>query len=555
MYWNLRTERYFERYSLPQKIGKEIAGRVWSFRDITERKRAQEAFLEEKERLAVTLRSIGDGVITTNTDGSITLINSVAEQLTGWSPDDAIGKKLEQVFKIISNVTGEPLPSPVDGALRSGGPIELEGSTILLTKDGSERMISDSAAPIKDERGDVIGVVLVFRDVTEKLKLEDELAKTEKLESLGILAGGIAHDFNNILTAIMGNISLAKMNLPEDAEVSEILISAEDAAARAQDLTHQLLTFARGGVPIKKIASIVPVIKEAAGFALHGSNVRCDFSFDESLFPVEFDEAQISRVISNLVINSHQAMPEGGVINISAANIDASLAGHPILKEGNWVKITVKDRGTGIPSQYVDKIFDPFFTTKQKGSGLGLAISYSIIKKHGGHIEVDPTDDTGSTLYIYLPASQQKPAELWNKDEKPSPGVGRILIMDDDEGVRSVAGITLGRLGYQVITARDGREAIELYKAAKESGQPIDAIIMDLTIPGGLGGKEAIGILRQYDPDVKAIVSSGYNDDPIMADYRKFGFCGAICKPYKAPQMAKILQEILSAAKSPSVSR
>ena len=438
--------KYFERFSLPQKIGEDIVGRVWSFRDVTDRKRAQEAFSEEKERLAVTLRSIGDGVITTDTEGFVTLINSVAERLTGWNPNEAIGKKLEQVFKIISSVTKEILPSPVDRALRFGGPIELDSDTVLLTRDGSERMIADSAAPIKDERGDAIGVVLVFRDITEKLRIEEELAKTEKLESLGILAGGIAHDFNNILTAIMGNISLAKMNLPEHTEVSEILTSAEDASARAQDLTHQLLTFARGGAPIKKTASIIPVIKEAAGFALHGSNIRCDFSFDDNLFPVEFDEAQISRVLSNLVINGHQAMPEGGVINISAANINAPLEDHPILREGNWVKITVKDQGIGIPPQYIDRIFDPFFTTKQKGSGLGLAISYSIVKKHGGHVEVDSTEGTGSSFHIYLPASRQKIEESKIEDEKPASGVGKILIMDDDEGVREVASITLSRL-------------------------------------------------------------------------------------------------------------
>lgn len=542
--------RYFERFSLPQKIGNDIVGRVWSFRDVTDKRRAQEAFSEEKERLAVTLRSIGDGVITTDTDGFVTLLNSVAERLTGWTRDEAVGKKLEQVFKIISNMTREIVSNPVERALQFGGPIELDDNTVLLTRDGSERMIADSAAPIKDERGHAIGVVLVFRDITEKLKIEEELAKTEKLESLGILAGGIAHDFNNILTAIMGNISLAKMNLPEDAEVSAILTSAEDASARAQDLTHQLLTFARGGVPIMKTASIIPVIKEAASLALRGSNARCNFSIDDNLFPVEFDETQLSRVIGNLVINGYQAMPEGGVINISAANIDASLLDHPVLKEGNWVKITVKDQGTGILPQYIDKIFDPFFTTKEKGSGLGLAISYSIIKRHGGHIEVESNDGTGSSLHVYLPASRQKIEESRNEDERLTPGVGKILIMDDDEGVRSVVCIALSKLGYQVTTARDGREAVESYKNAKESGQPFEAVIMDLDIPCGLGGKESIAILRQYDPNVKAIVSSGYNDDPIMAEYRKFGFCGAVCKPFNVQQLGSALHESLGKAGS-----
>jgi PAS domain S-box-containing protein len=523
---------------------------IATVRDISERIKAQEMIAAEKEQLAVTLKCIGDGVITTDINGQVALLNEVAEHLTGWKNADAFARPLEDIFLIIDERSRAKKDNPIAHVLDQKIPIEMDGNVVLISRNGDEYIIADSAAPIKNTHGETIGVVIVFRDITEKRKIEEELAKAGKIESLGILAGGIAHDFNNILTAIVGNISLAKMSIGENTEVSRILTDAEKASARAQDLTYQLLTFAKGGAPVKRTADIAQIIRETVGFALRGSKTRCEFRLPEELYPVEFDEGQISQVINNLIINADQAMPQGGVISIIGQNISAEQINHPIIKQGKWVKTSIKDTGVGIPDQYLGKVFDPFFTTKQKGSGLGLAISYSIVKRHDGYIDVESTPGVGTTFHLYFPASEAKIAETAKDSERLTPGAGKIIIMDDDEGILTAASMALTKLGYQVGVARDGGSAIELYQAAMNTPKPFDALIMDLTVPGGLGGKETIAILRQIDPNIKAIVSSGYSNDPIMSEYAKYGFSGMICKPYKAQQLGRVLQDVLSKPKS-----
>jgi PAS domain S-box-containing protein len=524
-----------------------------SVHDITEQKKAQEEIAAERERLAVTLRSIGDGVISADTDGKIVMLNEVAEKLTGWKNEEALGRPLDEVFRIVSETTRERVANPVFKALSIGDSIELDMNTILISRDGREIPIADSAAPIKDAKGTAIGVVLVFRDITEKRKIEEELSKASKIESLGIFAGGIAHDFNNILTSIMGNISLAKMNIGENHDIHGMLADAEKASVRAQELTYQLLTFAKGGAPAKRTAAVDQIIRECAGLCLRGSKSRCEFEFDENLRPVDMDCGQISQALNNLIINSNQAMPDGGVITIAARNVSGHSLNHPIIKTGEWVKISITDRGPGIPEQHIDRIFDPFFTTKQKGSGLGLAITYSVIRRHDGYIEVESTSPQGTTISVFLPASNEELSpEL--KDDNPflTRGEGTILLMDDDEGVLSVINMALSRLGYKTVLARDGREAINKYKQAINSGERFDVVIMDLTIPGGMGGKETIALLREIDPDVKAIVSSGYSNDPIISEYEKYGFSGCVCKPYKASQLGAALQAVLSRPGQPT---
>jgi PAS domain S-box-containing protein len=515
-------------------------------RDITARTLAQEELAKEKERLAVTLRSIGDGVITTDTQGKIILFNKAAEELTGWTQSEAAGSPIQKAFHIVDEASRQSLPDLTSTVIAGGETLSIIDKTILIAKDESERMVSYSVAPIKDENGRTIGVVLVFRDVTEKRRMEQDLARTEKLESLGILAGGIAHDFNNILTAIMGNISLVKINLDENNELCKRLTEAERASMRAQELTQQLLTFSKGGAPVRRTASINDIVRDTAEFALRGSNVKCKFDLPNDLLPAEIDEGQISQVINNLIINADQAMPQGGTIEISAENMPVSSDDLLPVKCGNYIKITVSDQGIGIPESYIGKIFDPFFTTKQKGSGLGLATTYSIIKQHEGHIEVESEVGVGTTFHIYLPASEKKLSTQRKSEEAAIPGSGRVLIMDDDETIRMVASIALSNLGYGVERARDGNKAIELYRQAMESGRPFDAVIIDLTIPGGLGGKETISRLTQIDPEVKAIVSSGYSNDPIMAEYWKYGFKGFVPKPYKVQQLSKALHDLLS---------
>jgi len=511
-----------------------------------ELKRAEDALAAEKERLSTALRLIDDGVITTDAEGKIVLVSKVAEILTGWTEEEAIGRPLSEVFHIIDEKTREPCEAPADIILKTGGMFGFASCKLLIARDGTERIITDSGAPIYDKDSNIIGVVLVFRDITERQRMEEELLKAQKLDSMNVLAGGIAHDFNNILTAILGNISLAKMYANPGDEIFQRLTEAEKASMQAKDLTRQLLTFSRGGAPVLKATCIAELLKNSASFVLRGSNVRCDFSIPDDLWPVEIDEGQISQVINNMIINADHAMPEGGVIEVCAGNITVGARDFPPLKGGKYVKISVQDQGIGIPEEHLQKIFDPYFTTKQKGNGLGLALSRSIIKNHGGHIAVESRAGVGTTFFIYLPVSPEKALTRDELEGKPVMGVGNILMMDDEEIVRDLACGILSNIGYKVTAAADGAEAIELYKRARESDRPFDAVIVDLTVPGGMGGREATKQLTEIDPEVKVIVSSGYSNDPVMADFRKHGFSGVIAKPYKIKELSEILYRVVT---------
>ena len=496
---------------------------------------------ESQQWLTTTLKSIGDAVIATDINGCVIFMNPIAESLTGWKQKEASGKHLKKIFNIINEKTGKQVDDPVTRVLREGIVVGLANHTLLISKDGTRRSIDDSGAPIKDENGKIIGVVLVFRDVSEKRRIEQELMKADKLNSLGILAGGIAHDFNNILTAILGNIILAKEFTRPGEKIYERLIEAEKASLRAKDLAQQLLTFSSGGAPIKKTMFISELLKESALFALSGSNVQCEFSISNNLWAVEIDEGQINQAINNLIINAIQSMPEGGRIKLTAENVTVSEGE----KKGRYVKISIVDQGIGIPKEHLPKIFEPYFTTKQKGSGLGLAIVYSIIKKHDGYIEVETELGVGTTFKVYLPASLKNVFMRKGLKEKIQTGKGKILVMDDEESVRKVVGEMLVFLGYEVEFAKEGIEAIELYKKAKAQGQPFDAIIMDLTIPIGMGGKETINKLLEIDPTVKAIVSSGYSTDPVMTEFTKYGFKGFIIKPFKIKELGEVLYRVI----------
>jgi nitrogen-specific signal transduction histidine kinase/ActR/RegA family two-component response regulator len=392
-----------------------------------------------------------------------------------------------------------------------------------------------------------------LNDITEHKRAEEGLQRIEKLESVGRLAGGIAHDFNNILTAILGNISLAERHIEPKGKAAERLLEAKKASVRAKGLTQQLLTFSRGGAPIKEVASIAELLEESALFALRGSDVKCEFSLPDDLWSIEIDRGQMSQVITNLVINADEAMPKGGLLAIRAKNTVIEREGVlPPLPEGDYVEITVEDYGVGIPKEHLGRIFDPYFTTKQKGTGLGLATTHSIIKNHGGCITVESEPGAGTTFHIYLPASKKpvtKKEEVEEAVQAAFPGRKRILVMDDEETIRDMLSNMLSTAGFEVELASDGKEAIERYEKAMELGQPFDAVIMDLTIPGGMGGKEAIKELIKIDPDVKAIVSSGYSTDPIMADAWKYGFSAVMTKPYSISEMENTLRRILIRAK------
>ena len=685
--------------------------------------RMERRLRETKEWIATTLDSIGDAVIATDTKGVIKFMNPVAEALTGWNERDAVGKHFEDVFKAVHEETGRPIESPVAKVLKEGSVVKLADSTILIARDGLELPIDDSSAPIRDHKGNITGVVLVFHDIAERRQAESALRASEqfnssmlanspnpvlvtnpdssvryanpaleeltgfsaaeligvkapypwwtkemktsmalemgmqspgtpdcavavatgdktsmaekffckkngerfwveitstpvasngatryylsnwvditerkaaeakikklneelehrveqrslelkhthdqleitrgqfyhaqKMESLGILAGGIAHDFNNLLTVILGNLSFAQMIPDNRAKTLDILAESEKASLQAKQLTQQLLTFSKGGAPVKTPVPITKIIRDSTGFAMRGSNVRSEISIPEDLWHVEVDEGQINQVISNMVINANQAMPDGGTVRVQCENIVVKHGTTLPLDPGRYVRISIKDQGTGISEEHTHKIFDPFFTTKPKGSGLGLATAYSIVKRHSGHIDVDSQVNSGTTFNIHLPACQSGASGetiMEKKHEKQIPvdnssDMQRILVMDDEMDIRNLVGDVLTHFGHTVEFASDGAAAIELYRSAMNSGQPFDVVIMDLTIPGGVGGKEAIKELLAMDPEVRAIVSSGYSNDPIMADFKRYGFKGVVAKPYEIRELVEVLNRVIS---------
>ncbi|HEX4630653.1 MAG TPA: CHASE3 domain-containing protein [Chthoniobacterales bacterium] len=540
--------------SLSQMVVDKQVLFVAMVRDVTERRRFEQEIAADKESLAVTLRSIEDGVITTDVQGKIIMINNAGENLTGWTSKEAIGRSLKSVYNIAIDLQAQARAQKT-GSRNEAQSILLsmpENAT-LHSRQGREHVIEQVASPIRDSKNEVAGVVLVFRDITERQRNEAERRKAETLEQLGLLAGGIAHDFNNLLTAIIGNISLASLLLPPNDEMGTRLNDAKNASMRARDLAQQLLTFARGGAPIKKTASIGKLIQDTVSFSLRGSHSRSEFLFGADLWPAEIDPGQISQVIANLVVNADQAMPNGGTLRVSCDNFSYDSNTSPAVADltpGDYIRIAIRDEGTGISEECIKRIFDPYFTTKAKGNGLGLATTYSIIKNHNGLINVESKVHFGSTFTIYLPALRhhQVPVEPPRQMNEVVSGTGRILIVDDEEAIRDLVEFTLDRLGYKVSQAESALEGVELYRQKLEVGERFDAVILDLTLPGGMGGKEALKRLIEIDPTVNAIVSSGYAMDATMSRYQDFGFRGVIAKPYEAAELGKIVHEVIESS-------
>ncbi len=527
-----------------------IIGTIGISHDITLLKNAEMALEKEKDVLAVTLRSIADGVIATDVHGRIVLLNQVAEQLTGWNRAEAVGTLLNDVFRV--------RPAEADGhetdLIRravSGGEQAVHGQThVLLARDGIERSVSESVAPIIDRDGRTIGAVLVFRDITAQIKIQAELLRTNKLESVGVLAGGIAHDFNNILTVILGNLSLARM-LGEDMpkQMNDVLAEAEKASLRARDLTQRLLTFAKGGAPIRKPLLLGPVLRDCAKAVLQNTGIQYHFFVAADLWPVNADESQMAQVVHNLIQYARHAAAEQPRIDIHAVNQEFSGDPLSLLKPGRYIRISIRDHGAGMAPDQLNKIFDPYFSPRTQGQGLELASAYSIVRKHEGQIRVESVSGEGTVFHIYLPASagvvNESATQVRRRAQRQ--GSGRILVMDDEASIRKVATMLLARSGYTPVTAADGAEAVALYRTARDRGQPFAAVIMDLTVPDGMGGAEAVKQLRLIDPGVKAIVSSGYSNDPVMANFREHGFLGVVPKPYDPVELAAVLGEVLAA--------
>ncbi len=495
----------------------------------------------EKEQLSVTLRSIGDGVIATDAEGRIRLMNRVAEWFIGRTEADAAGQLLSDAVNLFDERTRDLLANPVAPFLEAPASAAPSRQVILVPHSGEERLIELRGAAVLDEAGRPTGVVLVFRDITESRRIAEDRLQANKLESLGVLAGGIAHDFNNILTAITANISMARINMEQTDEFEEYLASAEQAAMDATGLTHQLLTFAKGGEPVKRLMNLHELIRESATLAARGRPAKCECDIADSLWPAHVDDGQIRQVLHNLVINAADAMPTGGVIRVSAHNAER---GHSPA-DTPTICISVEDQGTGIPDAHRDRIFDPYFTTKQKGSGLGLATTYSIVRKHDGYIQLQSTSGKGSRFEVYLPAAPDESPAHTGRSDKIVRGTGRILVVDDQADILKVVSSVLKRAGYTTTTTEEGSEAVNEYLDAYHSGQPFDAVLMDLTIPGGMGGLETLAKMRDIDPDVRAIVASGYSNDPVLADFKRHGFRAALVKPFGSAELSAIVRQVI----------
>ncbi len=517
--------------------------------DVTARRMAEMALATEKERLAVTLRAMDEGVITVDTHGVVQFMNLTAERLTDSRQGAGVGRRVEGVLAVVTvPLAGDPKPElPIEIALRDGLAVDLPQGMEIRGGNGRQHLIEGCCAPVRNERSEIIGAVLVFRDVTERQRLRADIERASKLESIGLLAGGIAHDFNNLLTAIMGNLTLATLDLEKGRAVKEYLEGAQGASLRARDLTQQMLTFAKGGDPVRSAVQLSGIVEEVARFAIRGSKARCDFELQEGLWPANADKGQIGQIIQNLVINAAQAMPEGGVIRISAGNEPVPAGRLPGLSPGDYVHISVEDTGVGISPEHLSSIFDPYFTTKKQGNGLGLATVYSIVKKHKGHVTVKSVIGKGSTFHVWLPALKEPVAGQRNGAAEPSRLFsGRILVMDDEDAIRTMAARLFQRIGFEVDVASDGAEAIEKFRNAHASGRGFGAVVMDLTVPGGMGGCEALEGMLKISPEVRAIVSSGYSGDAVMANYRDYGFRGMVAKPYALEDVTRVLREVLS---------
>ena len=512
-----------------------------SIHDITDSKRAEDALRESEERFRAIFETAQDSIFIKDCDLKYTHVNPAMEKNFGFSSPKLIGLTDENLF---NEETGAHIRE-IDSRVLKGEIIE-EELTIPVNK--VLQRFDVIKVPMKDSSGEISGLCGIARNISERKKAEEELHKMQKLKSIGTLAGGLAHDFNNILTGLFFNISLAKSELSQDHPGFSDLESAEKSMKRASRLTSQLLTFAKGGEPIMEDVSLGKLVEGVVRFDLSGSNVMPVLKQDENLWIAKVDNGQIQQVISNLTTNANQAMPDGGHLYITLENaniLENAISG---LYQKKYIKLTVQDEGTGIEQKHLDRIFDPYFSTKHTGSGLGLATVYSIITKHGGHISVDSELNKGTTFTLYLPVSETKhlpDTKQLSLGLSTIKRTARILVMDDDKMIREAATKMLKLMGHSVETAPEGKQAIEMYKQSLDIGEPFDVVIMDLTIPGGVGGKEAIKGILDIDPEARVIVSSGYANDPVMANYTEYGFKDIVAKPYSMSHLWDVLNRVL----------
>lgn len=537
----LKGGRFFERRSSPLIVLGKLRGRVWSFSDITERKRSEKASQTAARYARSLLEASLDPLMTISVEGNITDANTAAEQVIGVDRNILMGSSFEAYFTD-PNRARQGYQQAFFKGFVADYPLSIRHVSGKITD------VLCNSSVFRDVDGNVEGVFVAARDITERMRIEAELLKMQKLESVGTLAGGIAHDFNNILMGLFGYISLAKDKLPKDHPGYALLEESEKCRKRAVGLTKQLLTFAKGGVPILEDVRIERIVEEVIRFDLSGSDVLLVLNQAADLWVAKADKGQIQSVISNLAINAREAMPNGGHLYVTLKNAEVQEGDVTGLHSGKYIKVTIRDEGVGISADNINRIFDPYYSTKKVGSGLGLTTVYSIIGKHGGHIGVVSEPEKGSTFTFYLPIAEcphsadPKPVEESSVLLKHSL---KILVMDDEIQILTIVTKMLEQGGNSVVSVTGGKEAVAAYQQAMESGNPFDCVILDLTIPGGIGGKETIINLLAIDPHVRAIVSSGYADDPVMANYAEYGFKGVAEKPYSKRRLLEVLSQVL----------
>ncbi len=528
-------------------LHRQVAQRTSTMeQELRERQKAEQDLLESRKKFYTLFESVNDAVFVyqptgENGQGNFIEVNSNGCKLLECSREDLLTMSLRD-FVDPADAAGIP---DLIRQLRQRRQAVFE--LTLINRNGEK-----IAVEISDGLFELNGlptVISTVRDIRDRRRTEEELLKIRKLESVGVLAGGIAHDFNNILAAIVGNISVASHILGPQGKVSAILTAAEKACLRARDLTQQLLTFSKGGSPVKETADICEIIRDSADFVLHGADVACRFALPDDLWLTQIDRGQVSQVIQNMVLNAGHAMPEGGTVAIAAENVVIAPGSSVPLPPGQYIRLEISDTGIGIPSQHLPRIFDPYFTTKdkdsRKGSGLGLAIAHSVITQHGGTICVQSEPGKGTIFSIYLPASAKARQAAPAMKAEVIPGHGKILVMDDEELVREVAARMLNHLGYEVECVESGEQAVSAYRQAFAGTRPYDLVIMDLTIPGGMGGREAVRKVLEIHPAARVIVSSGYANNPVMADFRQYGFQGVVSKPYVLATLSQTVQQVL----------
>ena len=500
--------------------------------DLTERNHARVALQESARTLTDILENTTDGFFALDRAWRFTYVNPQAERLFGRARKELFGGELWQKFPELRDT---PFEENYRQVMASQTPVEFEA----CEPNGTARWFEIHAYPSGG------GVSAFFRDVTERKRAEDDRLTKGKIESLGTLAGGIAHDLNNILTVISGNIGLAQLEAPsEEKNLLGCLAKASQAAQEAAHMSSQLLTFSKGGSPVKKIVRMSELLAKSAHFSLHGSNLRAEMDIPPDLWPTEVDSAQIEQVINALMINAREAMPAGGTVDISARNVELEDKPGALLAGGRYVKVAIADHGSGVTAEIATNIFDPYFTTKPVSSGLGLSISFSIVKKHGGLLHLEQSSPSGAVFSFYLPGARGEPEvvkSIGNGPGMPSP-LQRILVMDDEEGIRELTSQLLNTLGYEVTAVTDGVEAINTYERAMRRGENFQAVILDATIRGGMGGLATIARLRNIDPSVVAIICSGYSDEAALAEFLQYGFRGALPKPFTRRDLADVLQ-------------